>query len=59
MLSKLTSGRFLFTIITAVVFAYGSFKQYIPTEKQIEIIMLIIVFYFSRTDRNGNTPKTP
>lgn len=55
MLTKLTSGRFLFTIITATVFAYGSFRQYIPAEKQIEIIMLIIVFYFSRTDRKDKT----
>jgi len=48
---KLLSGRFLFTVITAIVFAYGSFKQIIPADKQIEIIMLIIIFYFNRTDR--------
>ena len=50
-LNKILSGRFIFTIIAALVFAYGSIVKYIPPEKQIEVIMIIIVFYFSRTDR--------
>jgi len=55
-MSKLLSGRYLFTIAACFVFLLGSLKSTIPADKQFEIIMLVLVFYFNRTDRNG-TPK--
>lgn len=54
MLIKLLSGRFIFTVITAFVFAYSVWKESLNNEQIVAIIMLIIGFYFNRTDRNQN-----
>lgn len=52
-MQKLFSGRFLFTVCTAIVFLLGSLRGTIPADKIIEVIMLVIIFYFNRTDRKG------
>lgn len=54
LIEKLGSGRFIFTVISAFVFLIGSFRELIPSDKVVEIIMLIIIFYFNRTDRKTN-----
>lgn len=51
MLPKLASGRYLFTLVSAFVFLVMSLKGGLPQDKIIEIIMLVIIFYFNRTDR--------
>lgn len=51
---KLFSGRFVFTVISGIVFLNASLSGLIPADKTAEIIMLVIVFYFNRTDRGGN-----
>lgn len=53
---KWLSGRWIFTVVTAIVYAWASITKALPTDKISEIIMLVIIFYFSRTDRNQ--PKT-
>ena len=48
---KLFSGRFIFTVVTAIVFFWASFVRILTNEQIVSIIMLIIGFYFNRTDR--------
>lgn len=50
-MSKLFSGRFIFTVITAVVFLWASLNGLLASEQIISIIMLVIGFYFNRNDR--------
>lgn len=60
-LSNLGSGRFWFTLITAAVFGYCSFAKVLNGEQIVSIIMLVVTFYFGRTDRqpptNGGVTK--
>ena len=55
-MNKLLSGRFIFTVITALVFLWASLNKALTNEQMVTIIMLVIGFYFGRTDRNA--PKT-
>jgi hypothetical protein len=50
-LAKLLSGRFIFTIIVALVFAYCSVARILPIDKTHEILLIVIYAYFSRQDR--------
>ena len=59
-ITKLLSGRFIFTIITALVFAYLSLKGLLPQDKVMEVILLVVYAYFNRGDRippSGNGVK--
>ncbi len=56
-LNKCLSGRFIFTVISAGVFAILSITGKIPAEKAVEVIMLVLVFYFTRTDRKTEEIK--
>ena len=51
LLAKLTSGRFIFTLITGFVFAYLAITGELSTERVQEVILIVIYAYFSRTDR--------
>jgi hypothetical protein len=53
---KLTSGRFIFTIVTALVFAYLSMKGILKEDRTMEVILIVIYAYFARSkvDVNGN-----
>jgi hypothetical protein len=59
LLDKLGSGRFLFTICTALVFLYATVKGILNNEQIVSIIMLVISFYFSmnRTQPNEEEKK--
>lgn len=48
---KLLSGRFLFTVVTAIVFAIISIKGVLPVDKVQEVILIVVYAYFSRQDR--------
>ena len=50
-ISKILSGRFIFTIICACVFAYVSVKRIIPAEAVVSIIVSVVTAYFGRPDR--------
>lgn len=50
-LDKCLSGRFIFTIVCALVFAFLSITSKIPADKAVEVVMVVLVFYFTRPDR--------
>ena len=50
-MNKLLSGRFLFTITAAIVFAALSIKGQLPQDKVMEVILLVVYAYFNRQDR--------
>ena len=51
MIMKLLSGRFIFTIVAALVFAILSVRGIMPVDKVYEIILIVVYAYFSRQDR--------
>ncbi len=55
MFNKLLSGRFLFTVTCAVVFAYMCFTRYMDKNDAMQLIMMVAIFYFSKNDRNTPT----
>ena len=50
-MNKLISGRFIFTVVTAGVFARASIMNQLSPEQIVTIIMIVVAFYFNRTDR--------
>lgn len=50
--TKVFSGKFLFTAITAIVFGYGVYAKILNGEQTYGIIMLVVAFYFSK--QNGD-----
>lgn len=50
MIQKLMSGRFLFTVIAALVFAYVSVTKVLPVDKVYEVILLVVYAYFSKNN---------
>lgn len=58
MKEKLMSGRYLFTVTCAVVFAVLAINKTLPVDKVMEVILVVVMAYFSRSDRgqNGKTP---
>ena len=59
-MSKIMSGRWIFTVIAALVFLYCATTKYMSVVDVKEIVMIVIVFYFQRPDRGQNgTPKQP
>lgn len=48
---KLTSGRWILTVIIGLTFAYVSIRGRIPSEAVIGVIVMVIRDYFSRQDR--------
>lgn len=57
MLNKLLSGRFIFTIVSAFVFASMSMNGFIDKNDVMQMVMMVAIFYFNRNDRN--TPEQP
>ena len=51
LIEKFTSGRFLFTLTTALVFAAKAIDKSLPIDKVSEVILLVIYAYFTRPDR--------
>jgi hypothetical protein len=51
-MNKLLSGRFIFTIVVAFVFAVLSIGKIMPVDKVYEVILIVVYAYFSRNDRN-------
>lgn len=58
MWNKLASGRWIFTVVCAIVFLYCAVRHILPPVDIKEILMLVLVFYFQRPDRSGTTEKT-
>lgn len=51
--TKVFSGKFLFTVVTAAVFAFATYTQLLDGEKVYGIIMLVVAFYFSKPTNGG------
>ena len=51
-LYKLLSGRFIFTLVAAFVFAYMSVNSIINADSVKEILLIVIVFYFTKQRTN-------
>jgi hypothetical protein len=54
---KILSGRFIFTVVSAIVFAYLSIKKILPIDKVTEILLIVIYAYFNRSDRRQENRK--
>lgn len=54
-MKKVLSGRFLFTVIAALVFAVLSINKTMPVDKVYEVILIVVYAYFSRQDRGQQT----
>ena len=48
--SKLSSGKFIFTVVTAVVFAYCVHARILPADKITEIILIVVYAYFNKKE---------
>ena len=60
---KLWSGKFLFTVIAAIVFAVLSINKTMPVDKVYEVILIVVYAYFSKVKKeqpkeNKNEPKS-
>ncbi len=51
---KIFSGKFIFTIITGLVFGYAAYAKILSGEQIYGIIMLVVSFYFSRSTGQSN-----
>lgn len=51
-LNKLLSGKFIFTIITSIVFLYATVYDILSSEQVHGIILLVVAFYFSKRIKN-------
>ena len=49
-LSKLTSGKFIFTVMTALVFAYSVYTKILTSEQIFGVIMLVVTAYFNKKE---------
>ncbi len=54
MKDKLLSGRFILTVIVGLVFAYGVISGKLAVDKTMEVILVVIYAYFTRSDRKPN-----
>lgn len=55
LLLKLSSGRYVLTLVASLIFAYCSCNQIIEPKDTIMLLGVIITSYFTR-DRNNDTP---
>lgn len=55
---KIFSGKFVFTVVTSIVFAYAVHAKILNGEQVYGVIMLVVAFYFSKTtgESNGKPP---
>ena len=56
---KLSSGRFILTVIGGVAFLYCVFTKQLDGATITAILMMIFQSYFQRTDRKENGNGTP
>jgi hypothetical protein len=47
---KIFSGRFFFTVMTALVFAYSTYTKMLTNEQIYGIVTLVLAFYFSKKE---------
>ena len=57
--TKIFSGKFIFTIVTALVFAYAVYSKILNSEQVYGIIMLVVAAYFGRREEANGKPEVP
>lgn len=57
MIQKLLSGRFILTVVCAIVFMWYSIIGKLSTEAIAAILASVFQAYFNRTDRSNNGGK--
>lgn len=50
---KIASGKFLFTMVAAFVFAYLSVTKVLPQDKVMEVVLVVVYAYFTKPAQNG------
>lgn len=59
-IAQLFGGKFIFTVVTAGIFAYAVVSKVLNGEQTYGIIMLVVAFYFSKqTTTSGGTGNVP
>jgi len=56
-LNKLLSGKYFFTVVTALVFIYATHTKILTGEQVYGIIMLVVAAYFGRRTSENNNPN--
>jgi len=51
MINKLLSGRFILTVVCALVFGICAIKKIMPVDAIVSIITMVFISYFQRQDR--------
>lgn len=54
---KVFSGKFVFTVITALVFSYAVYAKILTGEQVYGVIMLVVAFYFNKNQETQAQPK--
>ena len=56
-LDKFTSGKFIFTMVAALIFAYCAIKGILPQDKIMEVILVVVYAYFTKAadTKSGET----
>jgi len=54
---KITSARFILTIIIGSVYAYLAMNGILKEDRVMEITLIVLYAYFSRERQNGNNEK--
>ena len=58
--AKLSSGRWILTVISGIVFAILAISGKLNPEDTMKILLIVFTLYFTRNDRgkeNGTLPK--
>lgn len=53
--SKIFSGKFVFTVVTSLVFAYAVYAKILNGEQVYGVIMLVVAFYFNKNNEQKET----
>ena len=54
-IAQVFGGKFIFTVVTAGIFAYAVVSKVLNGEQTYGIIMLVVAFYFSKQTTVGGT----
>jgi hypothetical protein len=55
-IDKLASGKFIFTMVAAITFAYLAITKVLPVDKVQEVILIVIYAYFNKKQDNKINP---
>lgn len=53
---KVFSGKFVFTVITSLVFGYAVYSKILNGEQVYGVIMLVVAFYFNKNQDQNKKP---